>query len=67
MDRPDYFHDKPYTYIAKIFNMVQACRNDLSIIETKKEYVAEIDVEFVKVVDALHREVHRVFDNKEAT
>lgn len=62
MDRPDYFHDKPYTYIAKVFNMIQACRTDLSIIETKKEYVAEIDSDFVGIVDALHRDVHKIID-----
>ena len=65
MDRPEYFHDKPYTYIAKLFNMVQACRTDLSIIQTKKEYVAEIDSDFVGIVDALHREVHRIVDVRE--
>lgn len=65
MERPEYFHDKPYTYMAKIFHMVQACRVDLSIISAQKEYTKEIDSEFIKVVDALHKEAHRLFDNKE--
>ena len=62
MDRPDYFHNKPEVNINLLFNMIQACRVELSIMKYKSEYKDTKDTELVSSAVALANEAKEVFD-----
>lgn len=62
MDRPDYFHNKPEVNINLLFNMIQSCRTELSIMKYKPEYKDHKDTELVNSAIALAQEAKEVFD-----
>lgn len=54
--RPDFSHDTPGVCVNKLFNMVQACRVDASIMRGRKEGY-KIDSDLIKAAEALVREL----------
>lgn len=55
-NRPDFSHDAPGVCVNKLFNMVQACRVDSSIMRGRKEDY-KIDSDLVKAAEALVQEL----------
>lgn len=55
-NRPDFSHDYPSVCVNKLFNMVQACRVDASIMRGRKEDY-KIDSDLIKIAEALVREL----------
>ena len=62
MQRPDYFHNKPEVNINLLFNMIQACRVELSIMRYNPQYQNTKDTELVNSAIALAKEAKEVFD-----
>ena len=61
MERPDFNHQSPDVNINILFNMVQKCRVDVSIMRGRSEYKGKKDAELVKSAEALAREVRQLF------
>ncbi len=61
-DRPDFFHETPTACVTKLFNMIQACRVDASIMRGRKE-TYKIDFELIKVAEALVSELKSMSKN----
>lgn len=61
MERPDYSHKSPEENINILFNMVQKCRVDVTIMRGRKEYKGKKDADLVKSAEALAREVRQLF------
>ena len=62
MQRPDYFHNTPEVNINLLFNMIQACRVELSIMQYDSKYKDMKDTELVNSAIALANEAKTVFD-----
>lgn len=62
MNRPDYHHNTPEVNINILFNMIQACRTELSIMYCRSGYQDVKDTELVDSAIALANEAKRVFD-----
>ena len=54
--RPDFHHDTPDVCVNKLFNMVQACRTDASIMRGRSECY-KIDPDLIKAAEALAHEL----------
>ena len=50
-DRPNFPHDAASICVNKLFNMIQACRTDASIMRGQKEKY-KIDSDLIKVAEA---------------
>lgn len=61
MERPDYFHKPPEVNINILFNMVQKCRTEVSVMRGRSEYKGKKDMELVKSAEALAREIKKLF------
>ena len=61
LKRPDYNHNLPQTNINILFNMIQACRTEVTIMRGRKEYQNTIDTEIIQSADALAKEIRTVF------
>lgn len=59
MQRIDIFHKTPEENVNTLFNMIQACRTDLSILKynLKTKPLLEKDKELIKAAEALAREI----------
>jgi hypothetical protein len=55
-DRPNFPHDAASICVNKLFNMIQACRTDASIMRGQKEKY-KIDSDLIKVAEALVQEL----------
>ena len=64
LERPDYFHDSPKVCTNKLFNMIQRCRVEVSIMQSKAEFNDITDMDLVKVTNDLAKSVREVFSNK---
>lgn len=62
MQRVDIFHQTPRENINILFNMIQKCRTDLSIMKYRHEYeqLLKADKELLKVAKALVKEIEEV-------
>ena len=60
MQRIDVFHKTPRENVNILFNMIQACRTDFTILKYNPEYkeLLEKDIELKKVAEALAREIN---------
>lgn len=56
MERPDFFHRTAQENINLLFNMIQACITDLSIMRFNSCYNCKPDKELIKCAEALARE-----------
>ena len=63
MKRPDYFHNSTQTNINLLFNMIQACRTELTIMRGREEYRGTNDTEIIQVAEALSKEIYTVFNS----
>lgn len=63
-ERPDYFHDSPEVCVNKLFNMIQKCRTEISIMQAKPEFNSIKDSDIIKCADALAKDVRSVFGMK---
>lgn len=59
MERVDVFHRTPEENVNILFNMIQACRTDLTILKynSKTKPLLEKDDELIKCAEALAREI----------
>ena len=59
MQRVDIFHRTPEENVNILFNMIQACRTDLSIMKynLKTKELLEKDRELIKCAEALAKEI----------
>jgi hypothetical protein len=59
MQRIDIFHKTPEENVNTLFNRIQACRTDLSILKynLKTKPLLEKDTELIKCAEALVREI----------
>ena len=59
VQRVDIFHKTPQENVNILFNMVQACRTDLTILKynLKTKSLLEKDDELIKIAEALAREI----------
>ena len=59
IQRIDSFHKTPEENVNILFNMIQACRTDLSILKYQNNTrpLLEKDKELIKVAEALAREI----------
>lgn len=64
MERPNFWHETPKQSIIKLDDIISACRNDISIMSGRNEFIGVLDDEFIKNVDALHREAHRLYEQR---
>ena len=62
MERPNYYHNKPEVNINLLFNMIQACRTELSIMRHNPLYQDTKDTDLVNCAIALASEAKKVFD-----
>ena len=53
MERPNFFHRTARENVNLLFNMIQACRNDLSAMRFNPSYNCKPDEELVKCAEAL--------------
>ena len=62
MERIDAFHKTPEENIIILYNMIQSCRTDLSILKYRNDCrpLLEKDTELHKIVEALAREMKEV-------
>ena len=60
MQRVDMFHKTPEENVNILFNMIQACRVDLSLLKynLKTKPILEKDRELIKCAEALAKEIH---------
>lgn len=56
MERPDFYHRSAQENVNLLFNMIQACRTDLSIMRFNSCYNCKPDKELIKCAEALARE-----------
>lgn len=56
MERPDFFHRTAQENVNLLFNMIQACITDLSIMRFNSCYNCKPDKELIKCAEALARE-----------
>ena len=59
MERPDFFHRTAQENVNLLFNMIQACRTDLSIMRFNPKYGCKPDEELIKCAEALAREAKK--------
>lgn len=56
MERPDFYHRSAQENVNLLFNMIQACITDLSIMRFNSCYNCKPDKELIKCAEALARE-----------
>lgn len=64
MKRPEFWHETPRQSMIKLHDIISACRNDIAVMSGRNEFVGVLDDEFIKNVDALHREAHMLYEKR---
>lgn len=56
LDRPNFYRDSPSECVCKLFNIIQSCRVDVTIMMGRPEEY-KIDSDTIKIAEALVREL----------
>lgn len=64
-ERPDYHHKTPRENINLLFNMIQDCNTEATIMRLRSEYHNKVDSDIVKAAESLFIQIRLLFGGED--